>query len=169
MFNPPQQLWDRVVPTEIDSFWKKTNVAVHGRVHDENAATLGGVAGHAGLFSTASDLVRILQMELNGGTYGGKLYLKPETIKQFTTQQSEKYSRAIGWDTRATGRSFSGQYSSPLTFLHTGFTGTSVAVDPTKNIIVILLTNRVYPTRASSKLFRVRPAVHDAVYESIIQ
>jgi beta-glucosidase-like glycosyl hydrolase/CubicO group peptidase (beta-lactamase class C family) len=169
MFNPPQQLWNRVVPTEIDSFWKKTNVEVHGRVHDENAATLGGVAGHAGLFSTASDLVRILQMELNGGTYGGKLYLKPETIKQFTTQQSEKYSRAIGWDTRATGRSFSGQYSSRLTFLHTGFTGTSVAVDPTKNIIVILLTNRVYPTRASSKLFRVRPAVHDAVYESIIQ
>jgi CubicO group peptidase (beta-lactamase class C family) len=169
MYNPPHALWNRVVPTEVDSFWKKTYAPVHGRVHDENAATLGGVSGHAGLFSTASDLVKILQMELNGGTYGGRQYLKPETIKRFITRQSDRSSRGIGWDTRADGRSFSGKYTSPETFLHTGFTGTCVVADPAKNMIVILLTNRVYPTRASSKLFSVRPAVHNAIYESLQQ
>lgn len=167
MYNPPHALWNRVVPTEVDSFWKKTYAPVHGRVHDENAATLGGVSGHAGLFSTASDLVKILQMELNGGLYGGKRYLKPETIKRFITRQSDRSSRAIGWDTRGNGRSFSGNFASPEAFLHTGFTGTCVVADPAKNIIVILLTNRVYPTRASSKIFSVRPAVHNAIYESL--
>ncbi|MBW7889045.1 MAG: serine hydrolase [Bacteroidetes bacterium] len=167
MYNPPKSLWYRVVPTEIDSFWKKTNVAVHGRVHDENAATLGGVSGHAGLFSTAGDLVKLLQMELNGGVYGGKRYLKEETIKKFTARQSEKSSRGIGWDTKSSDFSFSGKYSSMKTFLHTGFTGTSVAADPEKNIIVILLTNRVYPTRANLKISRVRPLLHNAIYESL--
>jgi beta-N-acetylhexosaminidase len=167
MYNPPPSLWYRVVPTEVDSFWKKTYKAVKGRVHDENAATLGGVSGHAGLFSTASDLVKILQMELNGGVYGGKRYLKEQTIKQFTTRQSEKSSRGIGWDMKTSDGSFSGKYTSTKTFLHTGFTGTSVVVDPEKKIIIIFLTNRVYPTRNTTKLFRVRPAVHDAVFESL--
>ncbi len=164
MYNPPPQFMERIVPTEVDSFWKKTNVALRGRVHDENAATLGGVSGHAGLFSTASDLVILLQMELNGGTYGGVRFIKEETIKQFTARQSEKSSRGIGWDTKTSDGSFSGKYTSEKTFLHTGFTGTSVVVDPEKKIIVVFLTNRVYPTRANSKLFRVRPAVHNAVY-----
>ncbi|MEW5799818.1 MAG: glycoside hydrolase family 3 N-terminal domain-containing protein [Bacteroidota bacterium] len=167
MYNPPQTVWGRVVPTEVDSTWKKTYRAVKGRVHDENAATLGGVSGHAGLFSTASDLVKILQMELNGGIYGGKRYIQEETIKQFTTRQSEKSSRGIGWDTKSSDGSFSGKYTSMKTFLHTGFTGTSVVVDPEKKIIVIFLTNRVYPTRNSTKIFRVRPAVHNAVFQSL--
>lgn len=167
MYNPPQSVLARVVPTEIDSVWKKTYRAVKGRVHDENAATLGGISGHAGLFSTASDLVKILQMELNGGTYGGKRYIQEETIKQFTTRQSSKSSRGIGWDTKSSDGSFSGRYTSQKTFLHTGFTGTSVAVDPEKKIIVVFLTNRVYPTRNSSKIFNVRPAVHNAVYQSL--
>lgn len=167
MYNPPSSLWHRVVPTEIDSFWKKTYKAVKGRVHDENAATLGGVSGHAGLFSTAGDLVKILQMELNGGMYGGKRYVQEETIKQFTSRQSEKSSRGIGWDTKSSDASFSGKYTSKKTFLHTGFTGTSVVVDPEKNIIIIFLTNRVYPSRNSSKIFRVRPAVHNAIYEAL--
>ncbi|MBI2429685.1 MAG: serine hydrolase [Ignavibacteriales bacterium] len=167
MYNPPQSLLYRIVPTEIDSLWKKTYRAVKGRVHDENAATLGGVSGHAGLFSTTSDLVKILQMELNGGIYGGKRYLQEGTIKQFTTRQSEKSSRGIGWDTKSSDGSFSGRYTSLKTFLHTGFTGTSVVVDPEKRIIVIFLTNRVYPTRNSSKLFKVRPAVHNAVLQSL--
>lgn len=167
MFNPPQTLIDRIVPTEIDSFWKKTNVAVHGRVHDENAAVLGGVSGHAGLFSTASDLAKILQMELNGGVYGGKRYVQSKTISEFIRQQSTQSSRGIGWDTRSNGNSFSGHYTAPTTFLHTGFTGTSVVIDPTKKLIIIMLTNRVYPSRSSSKIFRVRPAVHDAVLESL--
>lgn len=167
MFNPLMELWDRVVPTEVDSFWKKTYTAVRGRVHDENAATLGGVSGHAGLFSTASDLVRILQMELNGGVYGGKRYLQEETVKKFTTQQSPKSTRGIGWDTRNDVDGFEGKYPSLKTFRHTGFTGTSVVVDPEKKLIVVLLTNRVYPTRATTKIARVRPAVHDAVFGAI--
>ncbi len=167
MYNPPVELWKRVVPTEVDSFWKKTYVAVRGRVHDENAATLGGISGHAGLFSTASDLSKILQMELNYGIYNGKRYLDSATIATFIKQQSPNSSRAIGWDTRDVGRSFSGQYTSPITFLHTGFTGTSVVVDPIKNTIVILLTNRVYPTRNNLKISRIRPAVHDAIFKAI--
>jgi CubicO group peptidase (beta-lactamase class C family) len=167
MYNPPKELWYKVVPTEIDSLWKKTFVAVRGRVHDENAATLGGISGHAGLFSTASDLSKILQMELNYGVYGGKRYLDSTTIAKFIKQQSDKSSRGIGWDTRSTGRSFSGQYTSPETFLHTGFTGTSVVADPIKKVIVVFLTNRVYPTRNTSKIARVRPAVHDAIFNAI--
>lgn len=167
MYNPPASLMERIVPTEVDSFWKRTNVAVRGRVHDENAATLGGISGHAGLFSTASDLAKLLQMELNFGTYGGRRYLDSAIIAQFITQQSSLSSRGIGWDTRSTGRSFSGQYSSPRTFLHTGFTGTCVVVDPDKKLIVVFLTNRVYPTRNNGQLTRVRPAVHEAIYRAL--
>ncbi len=167
MYNPPKELLNRIIPTEVDSFWKKTGLPVHGRVHDENAATLGGVSGHAGLFSTAHDLVKLLQMELNGGVYGGKRYLQEETIKKFTTRQSPKSTRGIGWDTRNGIDGFEGKYPSVKTFRHTGFTGTSVVVDPEKKLIVIFLTNRVYPTRENSKLFRVRPAVHNAIYEAL--
>jgi CubicO group peptidase (beta-lactamase class C family) len=169
MYNPPTALWNRVVPTEVDSFWKKTYTAVRGRVHDENAATLGGISGHAGLFSTASDLARILQMELNFGIYNGKRYLDSMTIAAFIQQQDPRSSRGIGWDTRAPGRSFSGQFTSTRTFLHTGFTGTSVVVDPDKKIIVVFLTNRVYPTRNTMKIARVRPAVHEAVYRALVR
>lgn len=167
MYNPSAELWKRLVPTEIDSLWKKTYTAVRGRVHDENAATLGGISGHAGLFSTASDLAKILQMELNYGIYNGRRYLDSTTIVAFIKQQSPKSSRAIGWDTRDVGRSFTGQFAASTSFIHTGFTGTSVVVDPTKNMIVIFLTNRVYPTRNNLKLMRVRPAVHDAVFKAI--
>ncbi|MFA6438644.1 MAG: glycoside hydrolase family 3 N-terminal domain-containing protein [Bacteriovoracaceae bacterium] len=167
MFNPPAAFWNRLVPTEIDSFWKKTYAPVRGRVHDENAATLGGISGHAGLFSTASDLAKILQMELNYGMYNGKRYLDSATIALFTKQQNMRSSRGIGWDTRSSGRSFSGQFTSLRTFLHTGFTGTSVVVDPEKNVIIIFLTNRVYPTRNVLKISRVRPLVHDAVLGAI--
>lgn len=169
MYNPPYELWKRTVPTEVDSLWKKTFVAVRGRVHDENAATLGGISGHAGLFSTASDLAKILQLELNYGFYNGKRFLDSTTIAKFIKQQSQNSTRGIGWDTRSTGRSFSGQFTSPKTFLHTGFTGTSVIVDPEKEIIVVFLTNRVYPTRNNGKLGRIRPEVHDVIYNSLIR
>ncbi|MDD8018026.1 MAG: serine hydrolase [Bacteroidota bacterium] len=167
MYNPPKELLRKVVPTEVDSFWKKTYLPVQGRVHDENAATLGGVSGHAGLFSTAHDLAIFLQMELNGGVYGGKRYFQEETIKKFTERQFVNSSRAIGWDTKSTDRSISGKFASEKTYLHTGFTGTSVVVDPVKKTIVILLTNRVYPTRNNSKIAHVRPLVHDTVFGAI--
>ncbi|MEX2117835.1 MAG: glycoside hydrolase family 3 N-terminal domain-containing protein [Bacteroidota bacterium] len=167
MFNPPPELHPSIAPTEIDTYWHRTGQAVRGRVHDENAATLGGVSGHAGLFSTASDLTIFMQMLLNGGTYGRQRYLSEETVRSFTGRQSFASTRAIGWDTRGSGRSFSGVRTSEKTFLHTGFTGTSVVCDPEKNVIVIFLTNRVYPTRESSKIFDVRPAVHNAIFESL--
>ncbi|MBI3004662.1 MAG: serine hydrolase [Ignavibacteriales bacterium] len=169
MYNPASDLWDRIVPTEVDTFWQRTGIAVRGRVHDENAAVLGGVSGHAGLFSTTSDLSIMLQMLLNGGTYGGRRFIKEETVKQFTTRQSDKSSRAIGWDTKSSDRSFSGTLTSTKTFLHTGFTGTSVVVDPEKKVIIVFLTNRVHPSRASTKIFDVRPRVHDAVLNALVR
>jgi len=169
MFNPPERLWNRVMPTEVDTYWRKTGTAVRGTVHDENAWALGGVAGHAGLFSTAPNLAILLQMELNGGMYGGKRYLNEDIIRQFTTRQSEKSTRGIGWDMKPASRSWAGTLLSTRTFLHTGFTGTSVAADPTRNLIIVLLTNRVYPTRASQKINAVRPQVHDAVVRALNQ
>ena len=166
-YNPPPALLERVVPTEVDTYWKNTGVAVRGRVHDENAATLGGVSGHAGLFSTASDLTKLLQMLLNGGIYDSKRFLKAETIKLFTTRQSESSTRAIGWDTRGESLSFSGDFASPTSYLHTGFTGTSVLVDPEQRMIVVLLTNRVHPRRSPSKMHGARVAVHNAVYSAL--
>ncbi|MCX6138461.1 MAG: serine hydrolase [Ignavibacteriales bacterium] len=163
MYNPPTSLLSRIAPTEIDTQWKKTGLAVHGRVHDENAAVLGGVSGHAGLFSTASDLAILLQMELDGGTYNGTRYVQEATIREFTRRQSERSTRGIGWDTKNLRGSWAGKLISEKTFLHTGFTGTSVAVDPERKLIIILLTNRVYPTRENGKLGGVRPRVHDAV------
>lgn len=167
MFNPPPALHASVAPTEVDSFWRKTGEAVRGRVHDENAAVLGGVSGHAGLFSTASDLAKFMQMLLNGGTYGRQRFLNEASVRTFTTRQSSISTRAIGWDTRGSGRSFSGAHTSERTFLHTGFTGTSVVCDPEKNVIVVLLTNRVHPTRQSSRIFEVRPEVHNAIFEAL--
>jgi beta-N-acetylhexosaminidase len=169
MYNPPERLWSRVMPTEVDTFWRKTGTAVHGTVHDENAWVLGGVSGHAGLFSTALNLAVLLQMELNGGVYGGKRYLKEDVLSKFTTRQSLKSSRGIGWDTKNSPRGWSGRLLSEKTWLHTGFTGTSVVTDPTRNLIVVFLTNRVYPTRENQKIGSVRSKVHDAIVRSLMQ
>jgi CubicO group peptidase (beta-lactamase class C family) len=121
------------------------------------------------LFSTAADLAKLLQMLLDGGTYGGHRYIKESTVRRFTQRQSEKSTRAIGWDTKNPTKSWSGILLSPNTFLHTGFTGTSVVVDPEKKLIVILLTNRVYPSRSFQKIFEVRPKLHDAIVGAIRQ
>jgi beta-N-acetylhexosaminidase len=169
MFNPPQRLRSRVMPTEVDTFWRRTGTAVRGTVHDENASVLGGVSGHAGLFSTAPNLAVLLQMELNGGVYGGKRYLKEDVLHKFTARQSPKSSRGIGWDTKISSRGWSGKLLSEQTWLHTGFTGTSVITDPTRNLIVVFLTNRVYPTRENQKIGSVRPKVHDAIVRSLMQ
>jgi len=168
MFNPPQWRWDRIAPTEIDTVWRKQKTAVRGRVHDENASVLGGVSGHAGLFSTASDLVKMMQMLLNGGTYGGRRYLNQETVRMFTRRQSGHSTRALGWDTKSLhGYSSAGSLFSSNSFGHTGFTGTSIWADPERNLFVVFLTNRVHPTRENMKISRVRPAVHDAVIEAL--
>ncbi len=164
-YNPPQQLLPRIVPTEFDS-WRGR--MVHGQVHDENAFALGGVAGHAGLFSTARDLATFLNMLLNGGAYEGGRFLKTETINLFTARQNlvAGSSRALGWDT-ADGKNSAGHLMSPRAFGHTGFTGTSVWTDPEKNMFVILLSNRVHPTRNNQKLLSFRAKLHDAVMRAV--
>ena len=141
---------------------------IQGSVHDETSAMLGGVAGHAGLFSTSNDLAIFMQMLLNGGNYGGKQYLKKETIDLFTSKQNEKSNRALGWDLKTTnGYSTAGNLFSQNSFGHTGFTGTSIWVDKERKLFVILLTNRTFPTRENKKIREVRPKLHDAVIKAM--
>jgi beta-glucosidase-like glycosyl hydrolase/CubicO group peptidase (beta-lactamase class C family) len=165
MFNPPQNLLSRIAPTENDTTFRKR--LVQGAAHDENAFALGGVAGHAGMFTTASDLAAFCQMLLNGGIYAHHRILTRATITQFTTAQTlADNARTLGWMT-PTPNSSSGRYFSPRSFGHLGFTGTSIWIDPDRQLFVILLTNRVHPTRENDKIAAVRPAVHDAVIESL--
>ena len=165
MYNPDSATyWHRIAPTEIDSV---RGGLVVGKVHDENAHAIGGVAGHAGLFSTANDLAIFAQMMLNGGEYAGTRILKPATIARWTAPQGRISSRALGWDTPSKGSS-SGRFFSSRSFGHTGFTGTSIWVDPERSLFVILLTNRVNPTRNSTRVFPLRRDVADAAQSSIL-
>lgn len=163
-YQPPAEWKNRVAPTEVDS---TRGGLVWGIVHDENAWALGGVAGHAGLFSTARDLSVFAQMMLNGGEYNGARILRPATIARWTSRQGKETSRALGWDTPSKNSS-AGRYFSPRSFGHTGFTGTSIWIDPEKNLFVILLTNRVNPTRENAKHVPLRRAVADAVQEAAL-
>lgn len=165
MYNPPANLKNNCAPTEYDDFYRMRQL--QGEVHDERAYMLNGVAGHAGLFSTAPDLAKFLQMILNKGEYNGKQFIKPETVELFTKKQSEQSTRGLGWDTKSPEGSSAGQYFSILSWGHTGYTGTSVWTDPELESFVILLTNRVYPTRNNNKLSKVRPLLHDAIYQSL--
>jgi beta-N-acetylhexosaminidase len=166
MFLPPAEMRDSTVPTEYDSLFR--HQLVRGAVHDENAYALGGVSGHAGLFSTASDLAVYMQMLMNGGTYAGVRYLRPQTVSLFTGRRDTSQERGLGWDfVSASGYTSAGRFFGPLSYGHTGFTGTSVWADPGKKIFIILLTNRVYPTRNNQKIRNVRPAVYDAVMRAL--
>jgi CubicO group peptidase (beta-lactamase class C family) len=165
MFNPPQSLMSTIAPTEIDTVWRKK--LVRGTVHDERAALLGGVAGHAGLFSNASDLSIFMQMLMNKGTYGGVRYLTEKTVREFTERKDLQTPRGLGWDFKSAAGSSAGKLFSMSSFGHTGFTGTSIWADPGRNLVVILLTNRVYPTRANNRIQKIRPAVHDAIVEAL--
>lgn len=167
-YNPDAALLSRIAPTEIDTVFRKQHV--HGVVHDENAFAIGGVSGHAGLFSSARDLAVFGQMLLNGGYYGGRRYIAPETVALFTTRQGPTpdggASRALGWDTPSRNSS-AGDYFSARSFGHTGFTGTSIWIDPEKDLLVVLLTNRVNPTRDNQKQAPLRRALADAVQNAV--
>ena len=165
-FRPSPALLDRIAPTEQDDAFRHT--LVHGVVHDENAFVSGGVSGHAGLFSTAPDLARLAQLYLSGGSIHGKRILSPATIALFMRPQAIPVGspRALGWDMGAPG-SFAGPLASPKAILHTGFTGTSLYIDPDRDAFVILLTNRVNPTRANQLIFQARPAIHTAVLAAL--
>ncbi len=164
-YNPPKNLIEKIAPTENDNYWR--NRLLIGEVHDETASLLGGVAGHAGLFSTVNDLAKVLQMLLQKGEYQGIKLIKPETVELFTKQQSQSTSRALGWDTKSPRGSSAGNLFSSKSYGHTGFTGTSVWTDPTRNLFVVLLTNRVHPTRENQKLYELRPKIHDAVIRAV--
>jgi CubicO group peptidase (beta-lactamase class C family) len=164
MFTPSPTLKPRIAPTEVVP---ERGGLIWGSVHDENADAIGGVAGHAGLFSTAPDLAIFAQMLLNGGQYNGVQIVKPATVARWTSVQGRGSSRALGWDTPSNNSS-AGHYFSPRSFGHTGFTGTSIWVDPTRDLFVILLTNRVNPTRNTTRVFALRRAVADAVQQSIV-
>jgi CubicO group peptidase (beta-lactamase class C family) len=166
-YNPPAEIKNKCLPTEFDNFYRMRQL--QGEVHDERAYMLNGVAGHAGLFSTAPDLAKFLQMILQKGSCEGKQLLKPETVEMFTKKQYDQSSRGLGWDTKSPEGSSAGQYFSLLSYGHTGYTGTSVWTDPLINTFVILLTNRVYPTRNNNKLSKFRPLIHDAVYQAVIK
>ncbi len=165
MYRPPKKLWPQIAPTEIDNNLRHR--LVQGEVHDENAFAIGGVSGHAGLFSTAPDLAAFCQMLLNGGVYAHQRILRRATIVQFTTpQQLSGGTRTLGWAVPTEGGS-SGHYFSAHSFGHTGFTGTSIWIDPDRQLFVVLLTNRVHPTRENLKIQQVRPALHDAVMQAL--
>jgi len=158
-FRPADSLRKRVAPTARTA---DGGQMVRGVVHDENASALGGVAGHAGLFSTAGDLAIFAQMLLNGGIYDGVRVVSDSTVRLFTTRAAG--SRALGW-AMADGQWGSGRYLSDGSFGHVGFTGTSIWIDPGRELFVILLTNRVYKpkVRGSSKAIAdVRADLADA-------
>tara|TARA_B100000530_G_C15917997_1_gene472071 strand:- start:917 stop:2032 length:1116 start_codon:yes stop_codon:yes gene_type:complete len=160
-YRPSEVCHELIAPTEKDP-WR--NCLLQGLVHDENAFGLGGVAAHAGLFSTARAIAPLAQLFLQDGTLNGKRLFSPETSRLFTTQSNivHNSSRALGWDTPDFGSSC-GHFFSSKSYGHTGFTGTSLWLDKEKDFFVILLTNRVHPTRDNQKLASVRPAFHDAI------
>ena len=173
VFRPAGFLKPRIAPTEVDTL---RGGLVWGKVHDERAYYLGGVAAHAGLFSSAFDLERFATMLLNGGELDSARVLDAATIRQFTAyQDSTAYNRALGWQKpdrdemrdKSPSSSWAGHFMSPSAFGHTGFTGTSIAIDPTLDLYIILLSNRVNPTRANTRIGGVRNRVADAVVTAV--
>lgn len=160
-FRPHWTLRDRIAPTELTP---PRGYPLRGEVHDENAFALGGVAGHAGLFSTATDLAIFAEMMLNGGLLNGTRVISDSTVARFTARTRSSGTRALGWDTCGHDGSC-GKYLSEHAYGHTGFTGTSLWIDPDRNLFVILLTNRVHAARArrpSKVIADVRADVADA-------
>jgi CubicO group peptidase (beta-lactamase class C family) len=163
MYDPPLLAWSRTVPSALRS---ERPYVLRDVVHDGNSFRLGGVAGHAGLFSTAGDMAIYAQTLLNQGAYGDRRIWSARTVQAFTTKQTKAGTRAIGWDTPAS-RSSSGDYFSARSYGHTGFTGTSIWIDPERDLFVILLTNRTYDQGTQGQILDIRRAVADAAARAI--
>lgn len=163
---------DSIAPTENDNYFR--NELIKGYVHDPASSMMGGVAGHAGLFSNALDLSEICQMLINGGEINGKKYLNAETINIFNHKYFENNRRGLGFDKPVdnpkTNSSPCSKYAPEDSYGHTGFTGTFFWVDPIENLVIVFLSNRVYPTAENTKLskYDIRTNIHDLIYESII-
>jgi CubicO group peptidase (beta-lactamase class C family) len=174
-FKPYEQFpVTKIAPTEADLTFRKE--LLQGFVHDELAALMGGASGNAGLFGTANDLAKMMQMYLQKGYYGGKQYILPATVSEFTKVQPSESTqrRALGFDKPNPGISgiknrFPAADASPLSFGHTGFTGTFTWADPEHQLLFIFLSNRVYPTRRNSAIYdlNIRNAMHQAIYDAI--
>jgi CubicO group peptidase (beta-lactamase class C family) len=160
----------QIVPTEYDSFFRKT--LIHGRVHDEGAAMLNGISGHAGLFGNANDVMKLMQLYLQKGSFGGKQYIKPEVVDYCTKYQFPelKNRRGIAFDKLDFDKKIANgpRSASDESYGHSGFTGTFTWIDPQYNLVYVFLSNRVYPTRENGKIstFNIRTAVGEAIYRS---
>ena len=182
-YTPPRAWWPRCAATEDGNAYERVKAAeqgvgrwfgwrkhvLRGEVHDGNAWYVGrGVAGHAGLFSTAADVARFAQAVLRGGTLAGRRVLTRDSVAEATRDQTPGLNpgrRGLGWS--LSGWTFFGTRASPASFGHTGFTGTSLLIDPERDLIVVLLTNRVHPSAQGVGLLEFRPAFHDALIEAV--
>jgi len=170
-YNPLEHFWkENIVPTVDETFFRKQ--LLQGYVHDQGAALLGGVAGHAGLFSNSNDLAKLLQVYLNDGFYGRENYFKPKTVKYFTQHTANGYRRGVGFDKPEPNpdRPQPTCVSASLdAFGHTGFTGTGVWADPEYDLIYIILTNRVHPHSYNKKFVNedIRPRIQQIIYDAM--
>lgn len=156
LYNPGPKNKSRCVPTEGD---------IQGRVHDPAAYACGGVSGNAGLFSTVRDVAAYLRFMLDKGVANGQQIICAQTIADWTKRQDPKSTRGLGWDTKSKTGSSAGSKFSMKSFGHTGFTGTSVWVDPENRVFATLLTNRVHPTAENQRITKFRPKFHDRAFE----
>jgi len=171
-FTPPHAWRNQIAPTADDHSFRHR--IIQGEVQDENASVMGGVAGHAGVFSTAQDLAvfanTMMANAMMTGSGGESVsgILRPETLALFTRRESspEGTSRALGWDTPSSP-SQSGRYLSPESYGHLGYTGTSLWIDPTRQLTVTLLTNRTWPDCTNQAIKEIRPRFHDAIVEAL--
>jgi CubicO group peptidase (beta-lactamase class C family) len=154
----------RIAPTTSDEL---RGGPLQGVVHDANAWAMGGVSGHAGLFSSARDIATFAQLLLDGGTYANVRIVAPQTIARWTSRQGGATSRALGWDTPAP-QSSAGRYFSPRSFGHTGFTGTSLWIDPERGLFVVLFMNRVNSRGEGTRHVQLRRDVSDAVQRAVL-
>jgi len=177
MFNPLDKfVADSIAPTEKEKTFRKQ--LIQGTVHDPGAAMMGGVSGHAGLFSNAMDLAILAQMNLNNGNYGGQRYLIQGTIPLFIKNYNKGNRRGLGWDkpepsgsgNRNGNASYVSDFASRNSFGHSGFTGTVVWIDPNEELVFVFLSNRVYPNAENAKITRqaTRRRIQDIIYKSMI-
>ncbi len=168
-YKPPAEWIDRIVPMEVDAEGRKG--VIRGEVHDGNTWYLGGVSAHAGAFATAHQLAHLGQLYLDGGAIFGDRLVQESTIEAFTRLQNipEGSTRALVWDTPSrNGKSSAGDFVSESTVGHTGYTGTSIWIDQENEVVMVLLTNRVHPTRENSRIHGIRRAFHTEVMRTIL-
>lgn len=177
-FNPYKDYeLPKIVPTENDTFFRKEQL--HGWVHDEGAAMMGGISGNAGLFGTANDLAKLAQMYLQMGEFGGRRFISDSTMHEFTRCQFPENGnrRGLGFDkpkiknaTLTTERVYPAQSASPSSFGHSGYTGTFFWADPDTGLLYIFFSNRVYPTRYNSKIYdlNIRTSIHQVIYDAVV-